>query len=72
MKRKYGNEQRESVTAMKEDLVKQLDSLYLKAFEGLNYSGFGEGIIANLTQLLLTSRDGALSPLKKSINKDKI
>ncbi len=67
MTRVYGDEQRAIVKQIREELIKSLESNYLKTFEQLNEFGLGEGMIVKLTQLLLLSRDGAITPLQKEI-----
>ena len=67
MTRVYGDEQRAIVKQIREELIKSLESSYLKTFEQLNEFGLGEGMIVKLTQLLLLSRDGAITPLQKEI-----
>ena len=65
--RKYGEDQRLAIKKIREELIKQLDLIYLERFEQLNCSGLGNGAITKLTQLLLISRDGAMNPLRKEI-----
>ena len=67
MARKYGDEQREEVRRIRESLINELEEVYLKKFEQINKSGLGSGFIAKLTQLLLLSRDGAISELSRAI-----
>ena len=67
MSRLYGEEQREKAKKIREELIKSLDSIYLKTFEELNDSGLGEGMIIKLTQLLLLSKDAAIIPLRKEV-----
>ena len=64
MKRKYGDEQRKSIEIIKHELINELNDLYLSKFNQLNNSGLGDGAIASLTQLLLMSRSGAITPLE--------
>ena len=71
MARLYGKEQREKAKKIREELIKSLDSIYLKTFEELNDSGLGEGMIIKLTQLLLLSKDAAIIPLKKEVEAGK-
>lgn len=63
--RKYGADQRSAIKAIKATLIEQLEVIYLQTFEKLNEQGLGTGAITNLTQVLLMSRDGAISPLKE-------
>ena len=67
MKRIYGDEQRASAKKIRMDLISKLESIYLTTFDQLNESGFGEGMVIKLTQIILLSRDGALNPLQEEI-----
>lgn len=60
-------EQREAVRLVREGLIEELDSLYRQAFDRLSDMDLGEGAIARLTQLLLRSREGAITPLQEEI-----
>ena len=64
----YGNDQREAAKAILEELINRIESNYLKTFDELNEFGLGEGMVVKITQILLSSRDGALTPLNKEIN----
>jgi len=55
------------VRAMREGLISQLEELYGAAFETLASQELGEGGIARLTQLLLRSREAAITPLQEEI-----
>ena len=68
MARIYGNDQREAAKAILEELIVRIESNYLKTFDELNEFGLGEGMVVKITQILLSSRDGALTPLNKEIN----
>ena len=68
MSRIYGHEQREARKKICEDLIEQLNQLYLQTFEEITKVGFGDGVLANLTQLLLKSRDQAITPLEDDMN----
>ena len=68
MARIYGNDQREAAKAILEELIDRIESNYLKTFDELNEFGLGEGMVVKITQILLSSRDGALTPLNKEIN----
>ena len=48
-------------------LISQLEQLYGAAFEKLASQDLGEGGIARLTQLLLRSREAAITPLQEEI-----
>ena len=67
MTRKYGEEQRAEVKKIREELINELERVYLKAFNKLNKNELGAGFIAKVTQLILLSRDGAITPLTKEI-----
>ena len=60
-------DQRRAVRAMREGLISQLEELYGAAFETLASQELGEGGIARLTQLLLRSREAAITPLQEEI-----
>ena len=67
MTRLYGDEQREVVKQIIEELIERIESNYLQTFEHLNEFGLGEGMIVRITQLLLLSRDGACTPLNNEL-----
>jgi hercynine metabolism small protein len=60
-------EQRRAVRELREGLIAQLEELYAGAFESLTTQTLGEGGIARLTQLLLRSREAAITPLQEEI-----
>jgi len=60
-------EQRRAVRELREGLIAQLEELYGSAFETLASQNLGEGGIARLTQLLLRSREAAITPLQEEI-----
>ena len=60
-------EQRRAVRELREGLIAQLEELYGRAFESLADQNLGEGGIARLTQLLLRSREAAITPLQEEI-----
>ena len=60
-------EQRRAVRELRESLISQLEKLYGNAFEQLASQNLGEGGIARLTQLLLRSREAAITPLQEEI-----
>ena len=60
-------EQRQAVRQMRESLIEQLEALYRDAFDQLTTQNLGEGGIARLTQLLLRSREAAITPLQEEI-----
>ena len=60
-------EQRRTIRQQREALIDELEALYRHAFERLSELEVGEGSVARLTQLLLRSRDGAITPLQQEI-----
>ena len=60
-------EQRRTIRHQRESLIEELETLYSQAFERLSALDLGEGSVARLTQLLLRSRDGAITPLQQEI-----
>jgi hercynine metabolism small protein len=60
-------QQRQAMRAMREGLIQQLESLYRDAFDRISDQDLGEGAIARLTQLLLRSREAAITPLQEEI-----
>ena len=60
-------EQRLTIRQQRESLIEELETLYSQAFERLSALDLGEGSVARLTQLLLRSRDGAITPLQQEI-----
>ena len=61
------DEQRRAVRELREGPIAQLEELYGNAFEQLASQNLGEGGIARLTQLLLRSREAAITPLQEEI-----
>ena len=60
-------DQRRAVRALREGLIQQLEELYRQAFDSISTQDLGEGAIARLTQLLLRSREAAITPLQQEI-----
>lgn len=60
-------EQRHAMRAVREDLIHQLEEIYRTAFDRIGDQDLGEGAIARLTQLLLRSREAAITPLQEEI-----
>jgi hercynine metabolism small protein len=60
-------EQRQAMRATREDLIAELEELYRRAFDRISEQNLGEGAIARLTQLLLRSREAAITPLREEI-----
>jgi len=61
------DEQRRAVRAVREGLIADLEGLYRDAFDRISSEDLGEGAIARLTQLLLRSREAAITPLQEEI-----
>ena len=53
----------------RERVIEELETLYKQAFDRISTMDLGEGAIAKLAQLLLQSRDAAITPLQKEIEK---
>jgi|LakMenEpi03Aug12_release.lakeMendotaPanAssembly.Ray.scaffolds.fasta_scaffold05200_16 hercynine metabolism small protein len=60
-------EQRQAMRAVREGLIERLETLYRDAFDNISDQDLGEGAIARLTQLLLRSREAAITPLQEEI-----
>jgi hercynine metabolism small protein len=60
-------EQRQSMRGVREGLIEELEDLYRQAFDRIGAQDLGEGAIARLTQLLLRSREAAITPLQEEI-----
>jgi hercynine metabolism small protein len=60
-------EQRQAMRATREGLIAELEELYRQAFDRISEQDLGEGAIARLTQLLLRSREAAITPLQEEI-----
>ncbi|MFM7642362.1 MAG: hercynine metabolism small protein [Cyanobium sp.] len=60
-------EQRQTMRQVREGLIGDLEAVYRQAFEQLSDLELGEGAIARLTQLLLRSREAALTALQEEI-----
>jgi hercynine metabolism small protein len=60
-------DQRKAMRTTREQLIAELEELYRQAFDRIGGEDLGEGAIARLTQLLLRSRDGAITPLQEEI-----
>ena len=61
------DDQRRAMRELREGLIQQLDDIYRQAFDSLGTQELGEGAIARLTQLLLRSREAAITPLEEEI-----
>ena len=64
-------ERRQTIKAQREQLISELDALYMKAFDRLGQleGEVGEVKAAQLTQMILNSKTGAIEPLLKEIEK---
>jgi hercynine metabolism small protein len=60
-------EQRQAMRTVREGLIAELEELYRRAFDHISEQDLGEGAIARLTQLLLRSREAAITPLHQEI-----
>lgn len=60
-------EQRQAMRDLRQDLIGELEELYRRAFDRIGEQDLGEGAIARLTQLLLRSREAAITPLQQEI-----
>ncbi|MFM7268245.1 MAG: hercynine metabolism small protein [Cyanobium sp.] len=60
-------DQRQAMRATREGLIAELEELYRRAFDRISAEDLGEGAIARLTQLLLRSREAAITPLQQEI-----
>ncbi|MEB3332046.1 MAG: hercynine metabolism small protein [Synechococcaceae cyanobacterium] len=60
-------DQRRAVRKLREGLSEELEALYLRAFDRISEQDLGEGAVARLTQLLLRSREAAITPLQEEI-----
>jgi hercynine metabolism small protein len=60
-------DQRRAMRQMREGLIAELEELYRQAFDRIGEQDLGEGAIARLTQLLLRSREAAITPLQEEI-----
>ena len=60
-------DQRQAMRQTRETLIAELEELYRRAFDRISEADLGEGAIARLTQLLLRSREAAITPLQEEI-----
>lgn len=65
------DERREAIRTQREQLIRELEALYLAAFDRLGEleGDVGEVKAAQLTQMILNSKTGAIEPLLKEIEK---
>ena len=62
-------ERRQTIKAQRELLIEELETVYMAAFERIGQLEMGEGAVARLTQLMLRSREAAITPLQEEIEK---
>jgi hercynine metabolism small protein len=60
-------QQRAAMRQVREGLIEELEELYRRAFDRSSDHDLGDGAIARLTQLLLRSREAAITPLQEEI-----
>ena len=60
-------ERRQTIKAQREQLISELEAIYMGAFERIGQLEMGEGAVARLTQLMLRSREAAITPLQEEI-----
>lgn len=60
-------EQRQAVRQVREGLIAELEILYRQTFDRISEQDLGEGAMGRLTQLLLRSRDAAITTLTEEI-----
>ncbi|MEC8096903.1 MAG: hercynine metabolism small protein [Cyanobacteriota bacterium] len=65
------DERREVIRTQREQLIQELEALYMAAFDRLGQleGDVGEVKAAQLTQMILNSKTGAIEPLLKEIEK---
>ncbi len=61
--------QQDQLKFIREKIILELEDFYQNAFANISELDLGEGDIARLAQILIQSKDGALTPLKKEIEK---
>ena len=59
--------ERKVVRLIRENLTKELEDLYKRNFNNLITLNLSDSYLAKITQLLLTSREAAIKPLKEVI-----
>ena len=65
------DERRQAIKTQREQLIQDLESLYMDAFDRLGQleGEIGEVKAAQFTQMILNSKTGAIEPLLKEIEK---
>jgi hercynine metabolism small protein len=65
-------QKRAATRQLRLELIAELEALYGRAFDRIGERDLGEGAIARLTQLLLLSREAAITPLQQEIEAPQI
>jgi hercynine metabolism small protein len=60
-------QKRSAMLQVRQELITELETLYSRAFDRIGEQDLGEGAVARLTQLLLISREAAITPLRQEI-----
>jgi hercynine metabolism small protein len=60
-------QKRSAMLQVRQELIAELEALYSRAFDRIGEQDLGEGAVARLTQLLLISREAAITPLQQEI-----
>ena len=60
-------QKRSAMLQLRQELIAELETLYSRAFDRIGEQDLGEGAVARLTQLLLISREAAITPLQQEI-----
>jgi len=60
-------QKRSAMLQVRQELIAELEMLYSRAFDRIGEQDLGEGAVARLTQLLLISREAAITPLQQEI-----
>jgi hercynine metabolism small protein len=60
-------QKRSAMLQVRQELIAELETLYSRAFDRIGEQDLGEGAVARLTQLLLISREAAITPLQQEI-----
>ena len=65
------DERRKAIRTQREQLIRELEALYMAAFDRLGQleGDVGEVKAAQLTQMILNAKTGAIEPLLKEIEK---
>ncbi len=62
-------DRKETMKLERETLIKELEEVYLNAFNRIGNLNLSDGSITKLTQVFLRSRQGAIEPLEERIEK---